>query len=134
MEAMHISPRTHSFSFVLFFIEPFEAPSDEEDRISRNKRNMSDEEHIKRMQKEFEQKRKELLLEAENVVRMREEAYNQELLKLQTELEKHRRVQKEAIESEREKRGGTHILLAEYDHQDKINKTSDNVTKNCALQ
>ena len=46
------------------------------------------------MQKEFEQKRKELLLEAENVVRMREEAYNQELLKLQTELEKHRRIQK----------------------------------------
>ena len=46
------------------------------------------------MQKEFEQKRKELLLEAENVVRMREEAYNQELLKLQTELEKHRRMQK----------------------------------------
>ena len=46
------------------------------------------------MQKEFEQKRKELLLEAENVVRMREEAYNQELLKLQTELEKHRRLQK----------------------------------------
>ena len=46
------------------------------------------------MQKEFEQKRKELLLEAENVVRMREEAYNQELLKLQTELERHRRMQK----------------------------------------
>ena len=33
-------------------------------------------------------------LEAENVVRMREEAYNQELLKLQTELDKHRRMQK----------------------------------------
>ena len=57
-----------------------------------------DDEHIKRMQKEFEQKRKELLLEAENVVRMREEAYNQELLKLQTELEKQRRLQKETIE------------------------------------
>ena len=55
---------------------------------------LADEDHIKRLQKEFEQKRKELLLEAENVVRMREEAYNQELLKLQTELEKHRRLQK----------------------------------------
>lgn len=51
------------------------------------------------MQKEFEQKRKELLLEAENVVRVREEAYNQELLKVQTELEKLKRIQKESVES-----------------------------------
>ena len=53
------------------------------------------EDHIKRMQKEFELKRKELLLQAENVVRMREEAYNQELFRLQTELEKQKRMQRE---------------------------------------
>ena len=47
------------------------------------------------MQKEFELKRKELLLQAENVVRMREEAYNQELFRLQTELEKQKRMQRE---------------------------------------
>ena len=45
------------------------------------------------MQKELEQKRKEYLLEAENVVRIREEAFNQELLKLQTELEHQKRIQ-----------------------------------------
>merc|ERR1712062_360324 len=53
------------------------------------------EDHIKRMQKEFELKRKELLLQAENVVRMREEAYNQELFRLQTELEKQKTMQRE---------------------------------------
>ena len=47
------------------------------------------------MQKEFELKRKELLLQAENVVRMREEAYNQELFRLQTELEKQKRISRE---------------------------------------
>ena len=45
------------------------------------------------MQKELEQKRKEYLLEAENVVRIREEAFNQELLKLQTELDHQKRIQ-----------------------------------------
>ena len=54
-----------------------------------------DEEQLKRMQKEFELKRKELLLQAENVVRMREEAYNQELFRLQTELEKQKRMRTE---------------------------------------
>ena len=47
----------------------------------------------RKMQKELEQKRKEYLLEAENVVRIREEAFNQELLKLQTELEHQKRIQ-----------------------------------------
>ena len=50
------------------------------------------------MQKEFELKRKELLLQAENVVRMREEAYNQELFRLQTELEKQKRMREESQE------------------------------------
>ena len=67
------------------------APSDD-------RRGGSDQEHIKKMQKEYEQKRKELLLEAENVVRMREEAYNQELMKLQTELEKQKRIQQEHLD------------------------------------
>ena len=57
----------------------------------RKKSSGVDEEQLKRMQKEFELKRKELLLQAENVVRMREEAYNQELFRLQTELEKQKR-------------------------------------------
>merc|ERR1712062_176722 len=56
------------------------------------------EDHIKRMQKEFELKRKELLLQAENVVRMREEAYNQGLFRLQTELEKQKRMREESQE------------------------------------
>ena len=56
------------------------------------------EDHIKRMQKEFELKRKELLLQAENVVRIREEAYNQELFRLQTELEKQKRMREESQE------------------------------------
>ena len=85
------------------------------------------------MQKEFEQKRKELLLEAENVVRMREEAYNQELLKLQTELEKHRRLQK---------KDSTSTVLSEtqiqmFDSNNQANSNQDdakNHAKNCCIQ
>merc|ERR1719350_1109421 len=51
----------------------------------------------RKMQNELEQKRKEYLLEAENVVRIREEAFNQELLKLQTELEHQKRLQADQL-------------------------------------
>ncbi len=50
------------------------------------------------MEREFDKKKQELMLEAENVVRMRDEAYSQELLKLQTELEKQKRLQAESLE------------------------------------
>ena len=66
-----------------------------ESNSSRKKSSGVDEEQLKRMQKDFELKRKELLLQAENVVRMREEAYNQELFRLQTELEKQKRMRTE---------------------------------------
>ena len=38
------------------------------------------------------------ILEAENVVRIREEAFNQELIKLQTELENQKRLQVEQLQ------------------------------------
>ncbi len=62
------------------------------------KRQLSEEDHIKRLEREFDKKKQELLLEAENVVRMREEAFNQELIKLQTELEKQKLLQQESLE------------------------------------
>ena len=59
----------------------------------------------RKMQRELEQKRKEYLLEAENVVRIREEAFNQELIKLQTELEHQKRLQAEHLQKLSEKNG-----------------------------
>ena len=85
------------------------------------------------MQKEFEQKRKELLLEAENVVRMREEAYNQELLKLQTELEKHRRLQKKesGVSSTVSE---TQIEMLDSTNQQFGTHPDENQKKNCSIQ
>ena len=107
-------------------------PSNDIASSSKSKRNLTDEEHIKKMQKEFEQKRKELLLEAENVVRMREEAYNQELLKLQTELEKHRRLQKEAIDAERHKGTGANFEMKKNSENSLLGDQSQE--KNCVIQ
>jgi hypothetical protein len=75
--------------------QPVKSPEKQKKSSHQNNNHTSDEEHIKRMQREFEVKRRELLLEAENVVRMREEAFNQQLIKLQTELEKQKRLQEE---------------------------------------
>ena len=77
--------------------DPHKAHSHSKDR-KKSSSASENEDHIKRMQKEFELKRKELLLQAENVVRMREEAYNQELFRLQTELEKQKRMREESVE------------------------------------
>ena len=57
------------------------------------------------------------ILEAENVVRIREEAFNQELIKLQTELENQKRLQVEQLQKMSE---------------GKSNKTT--VTEKCTVQ
>ena len=57
------------------------------------------------------------ILEAENVVRIREEAFNQELIKLQTELENQKRLQVEQLQKMSE---------------GKSNKTT--VTEKCIVQ
>ena len=68
--------------------------SSDQQKTSQRKSLADENDTLKRkMQKELEQKRKEYLLEAENVVRIREEAFNQELLKLQTELDHQKRIQ-----------------------------------------
>ena len=68
--------------------------SSDQQKTSQRKSLSDENDTLKRkMQKELEQKRKEYLLEAENVVRIREEAFNQELLKLQTELDHQKRIQ-----------------------------------------
>ena len=51
--------------------------------------------YVERLEKEYNRKRKELLLEAENAVRVREEAFNQELIRLNQELERHKKLQRE---------------------------------------
>lgn len=109
--------------------------TNEVQKRQKHQRKRSDEEHIKKMQKEFEQKRKELLLEAENVVRMREEAYNQELLKLQTELEKHKRMQRNSLQAA----SGTAAILENEEDQQmaELDGEAKKATKgngNCCLQ
>lgn len=105
--------------------------TNEVQKRQKHSRKRSDEDHIKKMQKEFEQKRKELLLEAENVVRMREEAYNQELLKLQTELEKHKRMQRNSLGTF-ENDADNHAKLSDLEGGETQAKTG---TKgNCCLQ
>ena len=57
--------------------------------------------YVERLEKEYNKKRKELLLEAENAVRVREEAFNQELVRLNQELERHKQIQREQVEQKK---------------------------------
>ena len=54
--------------------------------------------YVERLEKEYNRKRKELLLEAENAVRVREEAFNQELIRLNQELERHKKLQRDQLD------------------------------------
>ena len=54
--------------------------------------------YVERLEKEYDRKRKELLLEAENAVRVREEAFNQELIRLNQELERHKKLQRDQLD------------------------------------
>lgn len=53
----------------------------------------ADQRHFRRLEQEYDRKRRELLLEAENAVRAREDAYNRELRRLNQELQKQREQQ-----------------------------------------
>ena len=57
--------------------------------------------YVERLEKEYNKKRKELLLEAENAVRVREEAFNQELVRLNQELERHKQIQRQQVEQKK---------------------------------
>ena len=57
--------------------------------------------YVERLEKEYDRKRKQLLLEAENAVRVREEAFNQELVRLNQELEKHKKMQRDQLDSKK---------------------------------
>ena len=57
--------------------------------------------YVERLEKEYNRKRKELLLEAENAVRVREEAFNQELIRLNQELERHKKIQRDQTDAKK---------------------------------
>ena len=57
--------------------------------------------YVERLEKEYDRKRKQLLLEAENAVRVREEAFNQELVRLNQELERHKKMQRDQLDSKK---------------------------------
>ena len=63
--------------------------------------------YIERLEKEYNKKRKELLLEAENAVRVREEAFNQELIRVNQELDRHKQMQRGQIDAKK------NLLLSE---------------------
>ena len=58
---------------------------------------VDDDERVKRLEKEYERRQQEIMLEAEAAVKAREEALNQELSRLREELEKQRGLQSDYI-------------------------------------
>ena len=69
-----------------------------EDHAQKDIKDSEKDKYIERLEKDYNRKRKELLLEAENAVRVREEAFNEELIRLNQELERHKQIQREQLE------------------------------------
>ena len=98
--------------------------------------------YVERLEKEYNKKRKELLLEAENAVRVREEAFNQELVRLNQELEKHKQIQREQVEQK--KRSATEVskntpssqgLETNHKNSNTVASESNNITSSgCVIQ
>ena len=95
--------------------------------------------YVERLEKEYNRKRKELLLEAENAVRVREEAFNQELIRLNQELERHKKMQRD--QSDPKKKSSLPTTKKTQDDNDtRTNKTEGNESSNndegkgCSIQ
>ena len=81
---------------------------DSRKQVNKSQQDITDVErdkYIERLEKEYNKKRKELLLEAENAVRVREEAFNQELIRLNQELERHKQMQRDQLEVKKKSSG-----------------------------
>ena len=85
--------------------------------------------YVERLEKEYNRKRKELLLEAENAVRVREEAFNQELIRLNQELERHKKMQRDQSDPKKKSSLPT-TKKTEDDNDTRTNKTEGNESSN----
>ena len=102
------------------------------------------EKYIQRLEKEYNRKRKELLLEAENAVRVREEAFNEELIRLNQELEHHKQIQRDQSEQKKKQSLSTASKKqsASVQKQDKKSKSNEDIStenglakgKGCIIQ
>jgi hypothetical protein len=101
-----------------------------EENVQKDITDSEKDKYIERLEKDYNRKRKDLLLEAENAVRVREEAFNEELIRLNQELDRHKQIQRDQLELKKKPSLSAASMKKStgIQEEDKTHKSKENIS------